>query len=392
MNDRSLQADHAQVREQTSRFQIVLVTHEFFPSRGGAGVYVQELADAAKRIGYDVRVLAPGHARWNELDLPVELEALTKSSWLKDWWYYPATTFHLIANRRRIEKQVLHLCQQGPLQIMLLLRLLGLVMPRRLIITLHGSELLQLSASRIGRRWLLRKLLGRADRVAVLSQWVRSELLRDYPEVAGKIVLAPGAPRADWSPLRHKADKSGAELTLLTVGRIHPRKGQRTILEALTYLDGALRGRLRYLVVGPVVSRRYAKSLRRLARDTGVEVVFTGEIDDEELNQYYADADIFVMTSEQQSRSVEGFGLAYLEASASGLPVVGFRVGGVEDAVRNGITGLLVEADDMEGLVGALTNLIKDSDLRKRLGMNGKEWAKKFSWQRSAKAIYEDLL
>jgi len=392
MNDRPLQTKDVLVREQACSTLIMLVTHEFYPTRGGVGVYVQELARAAARLGYDVCVLAPGHARWIELNLPVKLQPLARSSWLKDWWYYPATTFYLIVNQRFIEKRVLHLCQQGPLRIMSVLRLINLVRPCRLIITLHGSELLQLSSSRLGGRWLLGKLLAKADRVAVLSKWVRSELLRNYPEVAGKIVVTPGAPRAEWSQRQPKADKPESSLTLLTVGRIHPRKGQRTILEALIHLDDALRSRLRYLVVGPVVSRGYARSLRRLAHDTGVDVDFTGEVDDEKLAEHYAEADIFAMTSEHQSKSIEGFGLAYLEASASGLPVVGFRVGGVEDVVRDGITGLLVEPGDVKGLVAALTRLVKDFDLRKSLGANGKEWAETFSWERSAKAIYEDFV
>ena len=369
----------------------MLLTHEFFPARGGAGVYVQELACAAGRLGYEVRVLAPEHPRWKELNLPVDLEALGHASPLKDWWYFPATTFYFLANRKRIESQVLHLCQQGPLRIMLLLRLLGLVRPYRLIITLHGSELLQLSTSRVGGRWLLGKLLDRADRVTVLSQWVRSKLLHHYPGVASKTVLAPGAPRALRSPRQREVDNSGSRLTLLTVGRIHPRKGQHAVLEALHRLDEGLRSRIRYLVVGPVVCGRYADSLRRLATSTGADVIFTGEATDEALIGYYEGADIFIMTSEQQPRSVEGFGLAYLEASANGLPIIGYRCGGVEDAVRHAVTGLLVEPGDVEGLSTVLKRLIQDSELRKQLGARGKEWAAQFSWEESAEAIYRDL-
>jgi glycosyltransferase involved in cell wall biosynthesis len=385
-------AGRAQARGETRGAPITLLTHEFFPARGGAGVYVQELACAAGRLGYDVRVLAPGHPRWKEIRLPVALESLGRASRLKDWWYFPATAFHLLSNRRRFETGVLHLCQQGPLRIMLLLRLLGLVRPRRLIVTLHGSELVQLAASRVGGRWLLGRLLDRADRVTVLSQWVRGQLLHHYPRAASKTVVAPGAPRGLRSPRRRPPADPESRLTLLTVGRIHPRKGQRAVLEALKRLDAGLRGRIRYRVVGPVVSRRYADSLLRLANATGVEVIFCGEISDGDLTGYYGEADIFVMTSEQQPRSVEGFGLAYLEASANGLPVVGYRCGGVEDAVRHDMSGLLVAPGDVAGLAAALERLIEDSGLRNRLGAGGRRWAAGFSWEASAEAIYADLV
>jgi phosphatidylinositol alpha-1,6-mannosyltransferase len=387
----SIAAEHEQARGDALRAPITLITHEFFPARGGAGVYAQELACAAARLGYEVRVLAPEHPRWKELDLPVELEALGHASPLKDWWYFPATAFHFLANRRRFRTQVLHIGQQGPLRIMLLLRLLGLVRPHRLIVTLHGSELLQLAASRAGGRWLLGKLLDRADRVTVLSQWVRGKLLHHYPRVASKTVLAPGAPRALRSPRRRQAANPGSQLTLLTVGRIHPRKGQHAVLEALHLLDENLRGRIRYLVVGPVVDDRYSGSLRRLATSAGAEVIFTGEVTDEALVGHYEGADIFIMTSEQQPRSVEGFGLAYLEASANGLPVIGYRCGGVEDAVRHDVTGLLIEPGDVAGLATALKRLIQDPELRERLGAQGRDWAARFSWEASAEAVYGNL-
>ena len=123
-----------------------------------------------------------------------------------------------------------------------------------------------------------------------------------------------------------------------------------------------------------------------------MEVVFCGEADDAALQRHYAEADVFALTSELQSKSVEGFGLVYLEASASGLPILGHRTGGVEDAVQDGVTGLLVEPGDQAGLDSALATLVEDAALRERLGANGRKWARKFSWDRCAEAVYGDLL
>ena len=374
-----------------SPLPIVLATHEFFPTRGGVGVYVQELAAAAMRQGREVCVLAPRHPRQAEIEAPVPLEGLPRPPWPGDPGRLAATAWHLLRQRRRLRGCVLHLCQQGPLRVMMALRLAGLVRPARLLVTLHGSELLQLSAGGPGRRGLA-ALLARADRVAVLSGWVRDQLASRFPAAGPKTVLTPGAPRSSLlgSPGVPRP-RAGGRLTLLSVGRIHPRKGQAALLRALARLDGEAGARLRCVMVGPVIDRAYARELARLAGACRAEVVMAGEVDDEGLARHYEAADLFALTSEATPRSVEGFGIVCLEASANGLPVLAHRTGGVEDAVRTGVTGLLVEPGDDAALADALRRLAGDPDLRRRLGDNGRRFASGFSWDACASATYGDL-
>jgi len=369
---------------------VVLATHEFFPVHGGIGVYVRELAAAAVRDGHDVRVLAPRHPCWAEVEMPMRLEGLPDARWAGAIGPLAVTLWHFLKERRRLRGSMLHICQQGPLRVMMALRLAGLVRPARLIVTLHGSELVQLSARALGRRWL-GALLARADRIMVLSEWVREELGARFPHLRTKTVVAAGAPRASLTlPIRTFSRPRG-RLAILCVGRIHPRKGQAALLRALARLDeGTARG-LCIVIVGPVVDRAYARELRRLARECAAEVVFGGEADDERLARYYEEADIFALTSEVVGQSVEGFGLVYLEASARGLPILAHRTGGVESAVQAGVTGLLVEPGDQAGLVDAIQRLARDADLRRRLGENGRRFASGFSWDACARATYGGL-
>jgi phosphatidylinositol alpha-1,6-mannosyltransferase len=88
------------------------------------------------------------------------------------------------------------------------------------------------------------------------------------------------------------------------------------------------------------------------------------------------------------SKSVEGFGFVYLEASSYGLPIIANRTGGVEDAVINGKTGLLVEPGDIEGLSDKLKKLVIDDKLREKLGKEGKRRAKNFTWNKVARGLY----
>jgi len=108
------------------------------------------------------------------------------------------------------------------------------------------------------------------------------------------------------------------------------------------------------------------------------QVDFLGYVPDEDLPDLYRAADIFVMPSGVLPRRldyVEGFGIAYLEASACGKPVIGGRSGGSEDAVVDRVTGILVNLEDQAEIGWAIRTLIQDPVLAQRLWRIGREWA-----------------
>ena len=110
-------------------------------------------------------------------------------------------------------------------------------------------------------------------------------------------------------------------------------------------------------------------------------------VSDSELPAIYRQATIFVMPAraEYHAGSVEGFGIVYLEASASGLPVVAARTGGAAEAVRENETGLLVPPDDPPALALALARLLDDGALRQRMGRAGRRWVEReMNWDRAA--------
>jgi glycosyltransferase involved in cell wall biosynthesis len=372
----------------TTARPLAVLTHEFFPYRGGIAVYVEETARAAAAAGMAVTVYAPDKPELRAKAWPFAVRPVTMRGSL-GWSCRLALARQIRAHQAELEKSIVWLPEPGALLTAMYLNWLGKLPAKKLVITLHGSEILRF-AGWPHRRWLFQKLLDRADRVGVVSEFNR-ELLQKHFCVAGeKIVVVSGALRSDFPPVMppRPAKAPDAPVTLLTVARVHPRKGQRCALEALAAMQPRPQVGLEYLIAGPVVNRAYQGELESLAQKCGVAVRFLGNVPDAELPALYARADIFVMTPVPHGPSIEGFGLVYLEAAAAGLPVIAHRTGGVAEAVRDGVTGLVVAPEDRAGLGAAIRLLAEDPAKRQQLGERGKLRVKELSWARNVELLF----
>jgi phosphatidyl-myo-inositol dimannoside synthase len=196
---------------------------------------------------------------------------------------------------------------------------------------------------------------------------------RFHPEVSARGVRDRYAP--------------GGELLLVSVGRLQQRKGHDTALVALREVRARIPN-VRYLIVGDGDQRA---RLEALTDDYGLRdiVTFTGEVPYDELPQYFAGSDIFLMPNRiVGDHDLEGFGLVFLEAAATGKPVIGGRNGGVPEAVAEDETGLLVEGTDPAELVAAIIRLGASPELRRQLGDAGrKRVLAQFTWNSAAAAV-----
>ncbi len=366
---------------------VYLITHEFFPRRGGIATFAEEIARAAAGLGHELEV-------WAQAAPPGTIE--------KPWPFrlrrLPLRGTHglrcqvrlmreFIARRRELRRATVYLPEPGPIRAMMWLQFFSGFRPRRLVLTFHGSEILRFHRGPLSR-WLTRRLVRRAGRISVLTGYTRQLLCERFPEAAAKTYLTPGAPRADSGNTAPARPARGDRTVILTVGRLHPRKGQLFIVEALQALPAGQRRRVEYWLVGGHSKENYEARLRETAARSDLAVRFLGDVPDDELDRLYARADIFAMTSINHRQSVEGFGLVYLEAAAHGLPVVAHAVGGVPEAVVDGVTGFLVPPANQPALTAAFARLIDDPALRDRLGAAGREWARQNSWVRSADLLF----
>jgi len=366
---------------------VFLITHEFYPVRGGIATFTEEIAKATARMGYEIEVWAQSAQPHHEKDWPFRLRRLPLKG-THNLWCQVRLARELIRARRRLRYATVYLPEPGPMLTMMLLQFFRAFRPKQLVLTFHGSEILKFAGSPV-RRALAGRLIRHASRISTLTNYTQELLLKNFPEAADKIFLTPGALRSDFVVIPAKAPAREGKIVVLTVGRLHPRKGQLLTLQALQLLPAADRARLEYWIVGGQSKGSYEATIRAAATNTPDLIVkFLGNIPDEELTTIYDRADIFAMTSINHGRSIEGFGLVYLEAAAHGLPVVAHDVGGVAEAVQDGVTGLLVPPHRPAQLAAAFEKLIHDPALRQRLGSAGREWAGRNCWTESAEALF----
>lgn len=368
---------------------IHILTHEFHPRRGGIATVTEEMARAAADLGAMVEVWAPaGPPGTAEPVWPFAVHRLPHRG-THDLRCVLATARTLVRERRRLHSATVWLAEPGPMLAMMMLQGIPAFRPGRITLTFHGSEILRFHRNPL-TRWLTRRLIKHAVRIGTLTQYTRDLLCRHFPEAAVKVCLTPGAVRSVSAPAPNLVAPSPRDqVHILTVGRLHPRKGQLQTLRALIALPADLRARIAYSIVGRTVRSSYAQELRQAATAADFPVHFLENLDDHQVEDAYAQADIFAMTSIHHGLSVEGFGLVYLEAAAHGLPVVAHAIGGVGEAVVPDETGLLVEPDDPAGLTAAFARLIADPALRRRLGEAGRAWARRHDWRDSARQLFE---
>jgi phosphatidylinositol alpha-1,6-mannosyltransferase len=168
-----------------------------------------------------------------------------------------------------------------------------------------------------------------------------------------------------------------------------PRKGVDRTLEAVAALASEFPD-LVYVVAGDGPQRAELER-RASAPDLAGRVRLLGDVEDADVPALHRLAEVFLLPSRREAGDeVEGFGVSLVEASASGLPVIGGRSGGIPEAVLEGGTGLLVDPDEPASIARALRRLLEDRELARRLGRRGREEVvRHFNWDRAAAEAWQ---
>lgn len=251
---------------------------------------------------------------------------------------------------------------------------------QRVIASTHGHEVgwSMLPAA----RQALRQIGEQTDVVTYVSRYTRGRFASAFGAGAALEHLPPGVDTERFAPdsgarteLRARYGL-GERPTVLCLSRLVPRKGQDVLIRALPtireHIDGAV-----LVIVG---GGPYEDRLRSMARAVGMEdhVVFTGTVPSAELAAHHTIADVFAMPCRTRGAGldVEGLGIVFLEASASGVPVVAGQSGGAPETVRQNETGLVVDGTSVNEVARSVIAVLADRDRAAAMGAAGREWIK----------------
>ena len=266
----------------------------------------------------------------------------------------------------------------------------------RVLASTHGHEV-GWSMLPVARS-LLRRIGDGTDVVTFVSRYTRSRFAPAFGPKACLEYLPPGVDTDRFRPdpaaryeLRHRYGL-GERPTVVCLSRLVPRKGQDMLIKALPSIRRRVDGAALVVVGGGP----YLDSLRKLAGDHGVadHVTFTGGVPSAELPGHHALADVFAMPCRTRGAGmdVEGLGIVFLEASATGVPVIAGQSGGAPEAVQHNKTGLVIDGTSVDEIAEAVTELLSDRDRAAKMGAAGREWVtSQWRWNTLA-ARLSDLL
>ncbi|MEH2035025.1 glycosyltransferase family 4 protein [Nostoc sp.] len=276
------------------------------------------------------------------------------------------------------------------------LLLLSYLLPIRFFIYLHGNDLLSTLHNPVLRS-LFKLTLKRAEGIVCNSSYTRDYLRTAFrldtpthvinpvirPEKFGNNVASPSSLDDLRVRVRQAYNIPDSAIVILSIGRLAKHKGFDRVIDNIPILL-TFGVDVHYILCGQGPSESELKSLaHRLRVDKRVH--FAGYVPEQELAGYYTACDIFAMLtlSDTKPNNMEGFGMAYLEASYFGKPIIAPRLGGVLDTVQHEENGILVNPNSGYEVFQAFNRLCKDQQLREQLGRKGKELAKRRTLHRS---------
>jgi glycosyltransferase involved in cell wall biosynthesis len=359
----------------------LLLAASFPPALGGVETLLYE---TNRRLAEPPLVLAPAPASAPDLHvIRVPMGLSSRVAYRPLWRLHPSLHYaqrflqQALRATRRWQPQVV---QAGHVYLAPLANLLSRRFKVPYVVYAYGQEVWR-GGPTMGVSGLDARLRGgalrSADRALVPGSFTEGLLLADWHIRKERVVRVPYG--ADPQPVSSPPTGS----SLLSVGRLVPRKGIDTTIRALRCLPSDVA----YRVVG---SGPDAQRLRDLAREQGVaeRVTFVGRVDAAQLAAEYQRCAIFVQPARRTGGELEGYGLVYFEAAAWGRAVIAGRSGGEVDAVVDGVTGCLVDGTSVQAVASTIEALLRDPEQLQAMGAAGRRRVETtHNWTQAARVV-----
>lgn len=365
--------------------------------------FVYDLSDLLAKRGFDVIALTPHHkgakkeeklgnvrvirfpyffTRWEKLCYDGGIIPNMKKYWyarfLMPLLIFSETIYaYRIAKKEKVDAIHAHWIVPQGFVAAVIKKLTGIPY----IVTAHAGDVFPLKNRLL--RWFGKVALRNCFHCTVNSNATKDAVV-GVASIPNVDIIPMGVDLSAFSPakkddsIRKKLGISGE--FIFTVGRMAEKKGFKYLIDAMPrILEKLPKAKLVMIGDGPERQR-----LEQQAKELKLEksVIFAGKVTHKELENWYPTADVFVLPSiVTKEGDTEGLGVVFLEAIASGTPIIGSNVGGIPDIIRHNETGLLVPEKDSNAVAEAIVNVLTDRKLKEKLTKNAMEFVKeRFTW------------
>lgn len=340
--------------------KILLINYEYPPYGGGGGIFSRDLVEEWKKQGHNVDVLTANFLRTKKKKTPlINLILFPFFATIKGCLKCLRNKYDVINTHFAVPT--------GPVGF-----ILSKVFNVKNVLSIHGADIYD-PTRKIQQNPLLKPfikfILNHADYVVAQSKNIK-ELATKYYEPKKNIEIIPlGLKKIETVRTSRDLSVLNQSFRFISIGRLVPRKGFDYLIKALP-----VKAELVLIGSGPEKER-----LEKLAKIENKKVFFLGEASQEKKEEELNKADAYALSSLH-----EGFALVCLEAMAAGLPIVATNFGGQTDYLQENENALLVKPKDAESLRWALTKIMEDNDLRKKLSRNNLRDIEKYSISNAA--------
>ncbi len=327
----------------------------------GTGVLVGNIVDGVKKQKNDI-----------------EFSIMTREDYLKPSAYHILRNWFEIRNKIK-ESDLLHAFDVYPYGVIAHLVSFGLSKP--LVITAIGSGSIQKLHGPGIKSWLVKRTLSKAKNVIAISNYIANEIKKTIPELAIQ-VINPGVDYGFYSFSNESMQKDLKSGYILTQGEFKRRKGYSEMLPIIKKVMD-VHPNLKYVIVANKERNlEYQKELYELMEKLDIRdrVIVKGNLSQEDLRETYRQASLYFTLPRNIKGDIEGFGMAIMEAAATGTPAIVGRGSGADDAVHDGESGFLVNGESEDGVVEKILEILDNQDGYSTLSTAAKDWARDHQW------------